>query len=104
RFVRGGGTPVAAAQAALEGAAGRVENLQQARQALWILRTICRKELRAVLASGDTGAYAAATSVQWTALIESLLHADADLTARIPPEQVLTRVLLSWPRSGAARP
>jgi len=87
------GTPVTAAKAALEGVSDPWEVVERARLALWILRSLVRKELRATLATGDTGPYAARTSVRWTTAIEKLIDAETDLTLRIPPEQVLVDAL-----------
>jgi DNA polymerase III delta' subunit len=87
------GTPVAIAKAALEGASGKVDSLERARLVLWMLRALARKELQGVLAMENTGPYAARTSVRWISIIENLIDAEADLSLRIPPEQVLVDAL-----------
>ena len=99
--LRGAGTPVAVARAALEGASGRIATVEKALWTVWIVRTILRKELLGSLATGATGPYFAATSVRWTTQIESLLAAESDLYQRIPPEQVLVGVFLSIVRPAA---
>lgn len=87
-------SPNEVAKAALEGASGRIETLNRARETLWMLRTLVRKELRRTLASADTAPYLAATSDRWTTAVESLFAAESDLHQRIPPEQVLVNALL----------
>ena len=89
------GTPVGVARAALHRVSGRVPSLERALWTLWILRTILRNQLWTSLASQDAGPYVSATSVPWTAKIESLFEAETDLSQRIPPEQVLAQALLS---------
>ena len=102
--LRGVGTPVGVARAALEGASGRIATVEKALWTVWIVRTILRKELLGSLATEGTGPYFAATSVRWTTTIESLLAAESDLYQRIPPAQVLAGVFLSMELPAASGP
>lgn len=101
-FLRGtSDTPVTVAKAALDGVSESWEVVERVRLALWILRSLLRKELRAVLATGDSGPYRARTSVRWTTAIENLIDAETDLALRIPPEQVLVEALFHiFPQRG----
>ena len=85
--------PVATAQAALQGAAEKRDEVESARMFLWLLRSELRRQ-RDRVAGEQGGSYPAASLEPWTTWIERTLHAERDLDLLIPPEQALAACLV----------
>ena len=90
--------PVGLARELLAGAEGRSQAVERARWSLDLLGAESRRRLGA-LACSDVGAYPARPFDGWTASLELLFDAAANLDLQIPSEQVLVALFLAWPRS-----
>ena len=85
--------PVATAQAALQGAQERRDEVDAARMFLWILRAEVRRQ-RDALAASTEGSYPPASLEPWTTWLERTLQAERDLDLLIPADQVLAACLV----------
>jgi len=85
--------PIATAQAVLQGAEEKRDEVDTARMFLWLLRAEVRRQRDALAASAE-GSYPAASLEPWTTWLERTLHAERDLDLLIPPEQALAACLV----------
>lgn len=91
--------PFAVAGAVLDGCTERRDQLQAARDFLWLWRAELRARLTA-LATAANGAYPAELAEPWTSWLEASLHAERDLGLQIPAGQALAACLLRCQAGG----
>ncbi|MBM4061010.1 MAG: AAA family ATPase [Planctomycetes bacterium] len=87
--------PVATASALLEGVEERRQEIDRAREFLWLLRAELRARRDALAAAGGAS-YPSGIAEPWASWLELTLAAERDLDLSIPPVQVLAACLLQF--------